>query len=88
MDEPFAPQGEVRETKNCKLPCSLWDIPTIEDWLTEKAADGWWLCEWEKGTVSPAFVQNEAGKRQYWLEPAQRDAPPSTDEIARHELLG
>lgn len=86
MDEPFAPQGEERVTKKFVLPCSQWDILTVEDWLAEKTADGWWLCDWED--AAPVFVKREAGERQYWLEPAQKDAPPSADEIARHEMLG
>ena len=86
MDEPFAPQGEERVTKKFVPPCSQWDIPTIEDWFEEKTADGWWLCDWED--AAPVFVKREADKRQYWLEPVQKDVPPSSDEIARHEVMG
>lgn len=88
MGEQFTPQGEERVTKKFTLPCSCWDVPTLEDWLAEKTTDGWWLCDWEENAAAPVFVQREAGKRQYWLEPAQKDAPPSADEIARHETMG
>ena len=86
MDEPFTPQGEERVTKKFVLPCSRWDIPTIEDWFAEKAANGWLLIDWEE--AAPVFVKREAEDRQFWLEPAQKDAPPSADEIARHEAMG
>ena len=86
MDELFAPQGEERVTKKFKLPCSRWDIPTVEDWFAEKASNGWLLIDWEDAV--PVFVKREGDDRRFWLEPAQRDAPPSADEIARHEAMG
>ena len=87
MGEQFAPQGEERVTKKFTLPCSCWDVPTLEDWLAEKTADGWLLIDWAESSA-PEFLKTEAGTRQYWLEPAQMDAPPSADEIARHEAMG
>lgn len=88
MGEMFSPQGEERVTKKYTLPCSRYDVPTVEAWLAEKTADGWWLCDWSENSVAPVFVKREAEDRQYWLEPVQKDAPPSADEIARHEMMG
>lgn len=88
MGEMFSPQGEERVTKKYTLPCSRYDVPTVEAWLAEKTADGWWLCDWSENSVAPVFVKREAGDLQYWLEPVQKDAPPSADEIARHEMMG
>ena len=88
MGEMFSPQGEERVTKKYTLPCSRYDVPTVEAWLAEKTADGWWLCDWSENSVAPVFVKREAEDRQYWLEAVQKDAPPSADEIARHEMMG
>ena len=87
MDEPFAPQGEERVTKKFVPPCSHWDIPTLENWFAEKAADGWLLIDWAESSM-PEFVKTEAEARQFWLEPVQRDAAPSEDERLRHETMG
>ncbi len=87
MDELFAPQGEERVTKKFVPPCSHWDIPTLEDWFAEKAADGWLLIDWAESSM-PEFVKTEAEARQFWLEPVQKDAAPPEDERLRHEAMG
>lgn len=87
MDESFAPQGEERVTKKFVPPCSHWDIPTLENWFAEKAADGWLLIDWAESSM-PEFVKTEAEARQFWLEPVQKDAVPSEDERLRHESMG
>ena len=87
MDESFAPQGEERVTKKFVPPCSHWDIPTLENWFAEKAADGWLLIDWAESSA-PEFVKTEAEARQFWLEPVQKDAAPSEDERLRHESMG
>ena len=84
-----APQGGERVTKKFELPCSIYDAPSIEVWLTEQGKDGWRLCDWaEENIPMPTFVKGEAQERQYWLEPAQKDAPPSAEEILRYEVMG
>lgn len=87
MSEPFEIQGEERVTKKFVLPCSCWDVPTLENWFAEKAAGGWLLIDWAENS-RPEFVKTEAETRQFWLEPAQKDAPPSEDERLRHETMG
>lgn len=87
MDELFAPQGEERVTKKFVPPCSHWDIPTLEDWFAEKAADGWLLIDWAESSM-PEFLKTEAETRQFWLEPVQKDAAPPEDERLRHEAMG
>ena len=89
MDEQFEPQGEERVTKKIEPPCSVYDAPSIGAWLTERGRDGLRLCDWaEEDIPMPTFVEDEAQELRYWLEPAQKDAPPSVDEIARHEAMG
>lgn len=88
MNESFLPQGEEKKAKDFRLPCSRYDAPTIEDWLTEKSSDGWRIYAWTDNAIKPNFTRSEPDGERYWVEPAWEDAAPTQAEVEHHETLG
>lgn len=88
MDKLFTPQGEEKKAKDFRLPCSRYDAPAIEDWLTEKSKDGWRIYAWTDNAIKPNFTRSEQHEEHYWVEPAWEDAAPTQEERERHEMLG
>lgn len=88
MNESFLPQGEEKKAKDFRLPCSRYDAPAIENWLTEKSKDGWRIYAWTDNAIKPNFTRSEQHEEHYWVEPAWEDAAPTQEERERHEMLG